>query len=30
MKRYESGQITSEDFYKEISQICGINLPYQS
>ena len=29
MKRYESGQITSEDFYKEISQICGINLPYQ-
>ncbi len=28
-KRYESGQMTSEDFYKELCQICGINVPYQ-
>jgi len=28
-KRYESGQITSEEFYKELSGICGINVPYQ-
>ena len=28
-KRYESGQITSEEFYEELSRICGINVPYQ-
>ena len=27
--RYESGLISSEDFYKELCQICGINVPYQ-
>lgn len=28
-KRFESGQMTSEEFYKELSEICGINIPYQ-
>jgi glucose-1-phosphatase len=29
LKRYESGEITSQDFYEELCQICGINIPYQ-
>jgi putative hydrolase of the HAD superfamily len=28
-KRYESGQISSQKFYEELCQICGINVPYQ-
>ena len=28
-KRYESGQMSSEEFYKELSKICGVNVPYQ-
>ena len=28
-KRYETGQISSEKFYKELGQICEINVPYQ-
>jgi len=29
MKRYESGKISSAEFYKELCQICGINVLYQ-
>lgn len=26
---FESGQMSSEEFYKELSEICGLNVPYQ-
>lgn len=28
-KRFESGEISGQQFYEELSQICGINVPYQ-
>nr|MCW1949235.1 HAD-IA family hydrolase [Candidatus Shapirobacteria bacterium] len=28
-KRYESGLMSSEEFYRGLCQICGINVPYQ-
>jgi len=27
-KRFESGQLSGQQFYEELSQICGINVPY--
>ena len=27
-KRFESGEINGQQFYEELSQICGINVPY--
>jgi len=27
--RYESGQMSSQEFYEELSMICKINVPYQ-
>lgn len=28
-KRFETGQINSQEFYEELSKICEINIPYQ-
>ncbi|MDD4976809.1 MAG: hypothetical protein PHY93_20810, partial [Bacteriovorax sp.] len=28
-KRAESGLITPEQFYRELSSICGLNVPYE-
>lgn len=28
-KRYETGKISSQQFYEELCQICGVNIPYQ-